>query len=63
MFGGTDTTYLPVHPTLVVELRAEGSVPAFANRLRSSVQRLRPHLAVDDLETAAPDAGRPTAPT
>ncbi|WP_309116019.1 hypothetical protein [Saccharothrix sp.] len=50
LFGaGAGTEYLPVHPSLVVEVRAEGAVLAFSNRLRPTVQRLRPDLTPDDL--------------
>lgn len=50
LFGtGSGTPYLPVHPSLVVEIQAEGTVLAFTNRLRPTVQRLRPDLTPDDL--------------
>ncbi|CAL9677639.1 hypothetical protein SUDANB95_07965 (plasmid) [Actinosynnema sp. ALI-1.44] len=50
LFGtSSGTAYLPVHPSLVVEARAEGTVLAFTNRLRPTVQRLRPDLTPDDL--------------
>jgi ATP-dependent DNA ligase len=50
-FGGRgETEYKPVHPTLVVEVEAEGSVLAFASRLRPTVHRLRPDLTLADLQ-------------
>ncbi|WP_434445321.1 hypothetical protein [Lentzea sp. E54] len=45
-----ETEYKPVHPTLVVEVEAEGSVHAFTNRLRPTVYRLRPDVDVADLQ-------------
>lgn len=50
-FGSrSDTEYKPVHPTLIVEVEAEGSVHAFSNRLHPTVHRLRPDLTVADLQ-------------
>lgn len=52
-FGRGETEYKPVHPTLVVEIEAEGSVHAFTSRLRPTVHRLRPDLTPADLYPAS----------
>ncbi|GGS34747.1 MULTISPECIES: ATP-dependent DNA ligase [Actinokineospora] len=48
-FGRSRTEYLPVHPTLVVEVEAEASAEFFTNRLRPAVRRLRVDMTVEDV--------------
>ncbi|WIX82838.1 hypothetical protein QRX50_19685 [Amycolatopsis carbonis] len=50
VFGRPSVTeYRPVHPSLVVEVRAESSVLVFTNRQRPRVHRVRLDLSPDDV--------------
>jgi ATP-dependent DNA ligase len=49
ILGHPGAEYLPVLPTLVVEIEADPTITSFANRLRPRVHRLRPDQQPDQL--------------
>jgi hypothetical protein len=49
ILGHLGAEYVPVHPTLVVEIEADPTITSFTNRLRPRVHRLRPDQPADQL--------------